>query len=164
MLWRPFVLSCSSICFKQMALYYAPIFFAYLLSRSLLFPKFNIARLTVIAFATLATFAIIFAPLYFLGGGLKNIHQCIHRIFPFARGIFEDKVANFWCVTNVFVKYKERFTIQQLQLYSLIATVTGYPAMIMTLLHPKKHLLPYVLMTYYDVLFFFLAFKYMKLS
>ena len=135
-----------SICFKQMALYYAPIFFAYLLSRSLLFPKFNIARLTVIAFATLATFAIIFAPLYFLGGGLKNIHQCIHRIFPFARGIFEDKVANFWCVTNVFVKYKERFTIQQLQLYSLISTVIAFlPAMIMTLLHPKKHLLPYVL-------------------
>ncbi|CAI4951660.1 AVN_HP_G0007090.mRNA.1.CDS.1 [Saccharomyces cerevisiae] len=70
-----------------MALYYAPIFFAYLLSRSLLFPKFNIARLTVIA-----------------------------------------------------------FTIQQLQLYSLIATVIAFlPAMIMTLLHPKKHLLPYVL-------------------
>lgn len=32
------------------------------------------------------------------------------RIFPFSRGLFEDKVANFWCFTNVTVlKWKRLF-------------------------------------------------------
>lgn len=32
--------------------------------------------------------------------------QPIIRIFPFARGLFEDKVANFWCASNVVIKWK----------------------------------------------------------
>lgn len=35
-----------------------------------------------------------------------GILQPITRIFPFARGLFEDKVANFWCATNVVFKWK----------------------------------------------------------
>lgn len=135
-----------SICFKQMALYYAPIFFAYLLSKSLFSPRFNFPRLLSIAIATISSFAAIYAPLYILGGGLRNVIQSVHRIFPFARGIFEDKVANFWCVTNIFFKYKYLFTQQELQLYSLIATTVGFlPAVIIILLHPKKHVILYAL-------------------
>ena len=29
---------------------------------------------------------------------LDQAKQVLHRLFPFARGLFEDKVANFWCV------------------------------------------------------------------
>lgn len=136
-----------SICFKQMALYYAPIFFAILLSKSLFYPKwFNIARLMAIALATLATFIAVYSPLYVFGNGFQDVLQSIHRIFPFARGIFEDKVANFWCVTNIVFKYKKIFTQEQLQLYSLIATVIGFlPAFVIVLFHPKKHLIPYAL-------------------
>ena len=40
------------------------------------------------------------------------------------------------------------FTQYQLKLYSLIATVVGFlPSFIITLLHPKKHLIPYALIT-----------------
>ncbi|CAL9732923.1 dolichyl pyrophosphate Man9GlcNAc2 alpha-1,3-glucosyltransferase [Monosporozyma unispora] len=138
-----------SICFKQMSLYYAPIFFAILLSKSLFYPRwFNLARLFAIGIATVATFVAVFAPLYVFGGDarLENVIQSIHRIFPFARGIFEDKVANFWCVTNIFFKYKQLFTQEELQLYSLAATVAGFlPAFIITIFHPKKHLIPYAL-------------------
>ncbi|SJM85830.1 probable Dolichyl pyrophosphate Man9GlcNAc2 alpha-1,3-glucosyltransferase [Zygosaccharomyces bailii] len=135
-----------SICFKQMALYYAPIFFAYLLSRSLFKIGIRIPRLLSVATATIATFSMIYLPLYLCGDGFKNIVQSLHRIFPFARGIFEDKVANFWCVTNVIVKYKILFTQQQLQLYSLIATSIGFlPAVFTVFLYPKKHLVPYAL-------------------
>lgn len=28
------------------------------------------------------------------------------RMFPFARGLFEDKVSNFWCVLNTVVKIR----------------------------------------------------------
>ncbi|QLQ82206.1 hypothetical protein HG537_0G04610 [Torulaspora globosa] len=137
-----------SICFKQMALYYAPIFFAYLLSKALFSPRFNFPRLLSIAVATLSTFAAVYAPLYVLGGGLPNVLQSLHRIFPFARGIFEDKVANFWCVTNIFFKYKETFTQDELQRYSLIATLIGFlPAAFVIFLYPKKHIIYYALAT-----------------
>lgn len=136
-----------SLCFKQMTLYYAPIFFGYLLGRSLFSRKFfNIPRFLSIAFSTLFTFVIMYAPLYMFGGGLRNITQSVQRIFPFSRGIFEDKVANFWCVSNIFIKYKILYTQQQLQLYSLIATVVGFlPAFVTILFYPKKHLIPYTL-------------------
>lgn len=137
-----------SICFKQMALYYAPIFFAYLLSKALFSPKFNVPRFLAIAIATILSFAAMYGPLYFLGGGLNNVTQSIHRVFPFARGIFEDKVGNFWCVTNVFFKYKLSFTQEQLQLYSLAATTIGFlPAVLVIFFHPKKHIIPYALAT-----------------
>lgn len=135
-----------SICFKQMALYYSPIFFAYLLGRSVFKTGIHIPRFLSIGITTIATLLVIYIPLYIKGGGLQNISQSIHRIFPFARGIFEDKVANFWCVTNVFVKYKVLFTQQQLQLYSLVATTVGFlPAVLLVLLYPKKHLIPFAL-------------------
>ncbi|EDO17431.1 hypothetical protein Kpol_1037p27 [Vanderwaltozyma polyspora DSM 70294] len=136
-----------SICFKQMALYYAPIFFGYLLGRSLFSRKFfNISRFLSIAISTVFAFFSMYAPLYVFGGGLRNVIQSVHRIFPFARGLFEDKVANFWCVTNIFIKYKILYTQKELQLYSLIATVVGFlPAVVTILFYPKKHLLPYAL-------------------
>lgn len=135
-----------SICFKQMALYYAPIFFAILLSKSLFSPRFNIARFISVAIITVVGFLSMFLPLYIFGNGFQNVLQSIHRIFPFARGIFEDKVANFWCVTNIIFKYKIRFTQDQLQLYSLAATLIGFlPAMIIILRYPMRHLLPYAL-------------------
>ncbi|KAG1887587.1 ALG6, ALG8 glycosyltransferase family-domain-containing protein [Suillus subluteus] len=40
---------------------------------------------------------------------LSNIAAPIIRIFPFGRGLFEDKVANFWCFTNALVKWKRLF-------------------------------------------------------
>ncbi|EJW76739.1 hypothetical protein WUBG_12351, partial [Wuchereria bancrofti] len=39
----------------------------------------------------------------------SDLMQILHRIFPFYRGIFEDKVANFWCFINVFYKLKDNF-------------------------------------------------------
>ncbi|CAI4508367.1 ALI_HP2_G0042940.mRNA.1.CDS.1 [Saccharomyces cerevisiae] len=132
-----------SFTFKQMALYYSPIFFAYMLSKSLISPSFNLPRLFGIAIATVLSFGAIFAPLY-LFGGLYNVLQSVHRIFPFARGIFEDKVANFWCVSNVLLKYNEKYTQIQLQKYSLYATVAGLlPAFALVFFYPKKHMLPY---------------------
>lgn len=134
-----------SICFKQMALYYSPIIFAYLLSKSIYSPHFNFPRLFAVAISTILAFIGCFGPIYVFGG-YKNLVQSIHRIFPFARGIFEDKVANFWCVSNILIKYKNLFTQNDLQLYSLIATVVGLlPSFIITFLYPKKHLLPYAL-------------------
>lgn len=42
----------------------------------------------------------------------------VHRIFPFARGLFEDKVANVWCVADLVLKIKRHVTAaQQMRLW-----------------------------------------------
>lgn len=131
-----------SICFKQMALYYAPIIFAYLLGICV-FPQLNIKRLVAIGLITLSTFAIVLAPLY-ITGGLPVLAQCLVRVFPFQRGLWEDKVANVWCTVNTFVKLKTLFTGAELQRLSFAATLAGIlPPMATIFFYPKKHLLPW---------------------
>lgn len=147
-----------SMCFKQMALYYSPIFFSYLLSKSLYTPRFNLPRFISVSIATVLTFLIMFGPLYIFGD-FSNVLQSIQRIFPLERGLFEDKVANFWCVSNVFIKYKEVYTPKMLQLYSLTATFIAFlPSVIIIFLYPKKHILPYAL-TASSMSFFFFSFQ-----
>lgn len=132
----------AAIMFKQMALYYAPVVFAYLLGICV-FPQINIWRLVQIAAATTASFAATLAPLYVYGGA-ASVQQMVVRIFPFSRGLWEDKVANFWCAANTFVKFKYMFTPEQLQRLSLIVTLGAIaPAMLIIFFRPRRHLLPW---------------------
>lgn len=63
--------------------------------------------------------------------------QVLHRIFPFSRGLFEDKVANFWCALNVVVKIRH-LQPQVLQYASLIATSMGIlPPCLIIFLRPR---------------------------
>lgn len=117
------VLFTLAIGFKQMALYYAPIFFFYLLSLCV-FPRFNLTRLIYIAISVLAALTFLFGP-FLYAGGIAQVKQIFIRMFPFNRGIFEDKVANFWCATNVVIKYKKIFSTSQLKNFSLLLTILG---------------------------------------
>lgn len=127
------------INFKQMGLYYAPFIFAYLLSKTFTnvhdtkqwsFIKcFNLNRLLAIGFTVIITFATILFP-FALAGYLSEgeevidqLKQILIRVFPFQRGIFEDKVANFWCTTNLVIKYRNIFTLPQLTKISLLLTI-----------------------------------------
>jgi len=59
---------------------------------------------------TILTFIILFALFIPPFSPLATITAPITRIFPFQRGLFADKVANFWCFTNVLVlKWKGMF-------------------------------------------------------
>ena len=102
-----------ALCFKQMALYYAPAVFAYLLGICV-FPHIDIRRLAFIGAVVVATFGLVCAPLV-VSGGPEQIIQCLVRVFPFGRGLWEDKVANFWCAMNVFIKFRVRFGPVMLQ-------------------------------------------------
>ena len=42
-------------------------------------------------------------------------YPVLHRIFPFDRGLFEDKVANFWCIADFLIKLR-RFVTPTLQM------------------------------------------------
>ena len=162
--------------FKQMALYYAPAIFAYLLG-SCLTPRLRIGRLLAIAIVTILAFAAILAPLLAgtlydlyrgfalpyrpvppflaerritldpltpLGAITLQISQVIHRIFPFARGLFEDKVANFWCTLHTFYK------LHRLEPFIALPRLSAYftfmsilPSMSILFACPRPNLLPY---------------------
>lgn len=162
--------------FKQMALYYAPAIFAFLLG-SCLTPRIRIGRLLAIATITILAFAVVLAPLIAgtlydlyrgfalpyrplppflaerqitidsstpLGAIALQLSQLTHRIFPFARGLFEDKVANFWCALHTFYK------LQRLESYIALPRLSAYftfmavlPSMSVLVGCPRPSLLPY---------------------
>ena len=134
-----------SLGFKQMALYYAPAIGSYLLAKCLrlgiikgyeIFMKSwhsnsrrcnSRSRLFVqLAIITLSTFIVLFLPWLPPFAAFSSITQPVIRIFPFARGLFEDKVANFWCATNVVVKWKSRMSSGTLVKLSTLFTAIGF--------------------------------------
>lgn len=98
-----------SLNFKQMSLYYSlPIFF-YMLK--VCWTQTSVWRkglkLTGIAFVVLTTFTILWWP-YLIS--VDSTLQVLNRIFPFNRGIYEDKVANFWYCLSIVFKVKKFFS------------------------------------------------------
>lgn len=178
-MWASIFFVCA-LGFKQMALYYAPAVFAFLLG-SCTFPRINIGRFMGIAAVTLASFAVLVLPivlgtLYDVSRGIdsrpdldgphpplpifaflstyldtnalyypivEQAFQMVHRVFPFARGLFEDKVANFWCAANVVIKLR-KYPTELLQRVSLLATLASIaPPCAILFFKPRKELLPY---------------------
>lgn len=177
MLWAS-VFFVAALGFKQMALYFAPTIFFYLLGVCFS-PRVRIGRLAGISVVTIISFLILFAPLLagavydryrgidsetkpaqppllmalpitfdessWLYPPILQLSQSIHRIFPFARGIFEDKVANLWCVFNVIYKL-HRFPSELLQRASLILTLISIlPSCAVICRYPRHNLLPLAL-------------------
>ncbi|KAF2013108.1 glycosyltransferase family 57 protein [Aaosphaeria arxii CBS 175.79] len=164
----------AALGFKQMALFYAPAIFAYLLGLCL-FPRLAFTRLLAIAIVTIVSFGILYLP-FLLGIAhdiyhglslddlpippflasipiglndeawyypfLLEVSQSIHRIFPFSRGLFEDKVANIWCTIHTLHKL-HRYPSALLQRAALVATSISIsvPCLIL-FLRPKRALLP----------------------
>jgi len=149
----PFVLS---LTFKQMSLYYAPTIFIYLLSLSLpSFTRPNLRLLIPLGITVILTFLIVFAPFLLPSHG-SNIFdprqwdfitpsQILHRVFPFGRGLWEDKLANTWCATNILLKWRSLFPVHTLQLLSLLTTLCAIsPGLIFLFRTPFRKKLPEV--------------------
>lgn len=133
-----------SLGFKQMALYYAPAVGSYLIAKCLYLgltegcvafsPRHQVAysqpgsrRLFLqLALVTSISFVVLFLPFLPPFAPLSTILHPITRIFPFARGLFEDKVANFWCATNVVFKWKLWFPRGALVKLSTLLTAAGF--------------------------------------
>lgn len=60
----------------------------------------GLKRLTKLGIVVVLTFAALWLPWL---GSKESALQVLHRIFPLARGVFEDKVSNVWCIINVAV-------------------------------------------------------------
>lgn len=97
--------------YKQMELYHALPFFFYLLAKAVNSSRdshgMRLAKAmrTLVVLGTLVIFSFVVIWLPWLNS-LTQVAQVVHRIFPVARGVFEDKVANAWCFINVIYKLK----------------------------------------------------------
>ncbi|XP_034237190.1 dolichyl pyrophosphate Man9GlcNAc2 alpha-1,3-glucosyltransferase [Thrips palmi] len=133
-----------ALSFKQMSLYHAFPFFFYLLGDTL---KGGILKgvpnLAAIAFVVLSTFALLWSP--FLTE-INQIKQVFVRLFPFARGVFEDKVSNVWCALNVLIKIKNLFKNEEMALMCLVSTlIVVLPSCLDILFRPNKKKFVYAL-------------------
>eukprot|EP01065_Artemidia_motanka_P024036 TRINITY_DN28693_c0_g1_i1.p1 TRINITY_DN28693_c0_g1~~TRINITY_DN28693_c0_g1_i1.p1 ORF type:complete len:501 (+),score=122.70 TRINITY_DN28693_c0_g1_i1:67-1569(+) len=101
------VLFTSALLFKQISLYYAPAFFAAILAVCLSGGggvAAKVSNVAVTGMVVLCTAALLFSPWLAATSPVAEVAQVIHRMFPFARGLYEDKVANFWCSASVVLK------------------------------------------------------------
>ncbi|PRP83837.1 hypothetical protein PROFUN_08952 [Planoprotostelium fungivorum] len=96
-----------SLNFKQMSLYFALPFFFHMLGEALHLKSWrgSFSRIFFLGAGVILTFGTLWVPFY-AANGLEGLGQLIHRLFPVARGLFEDKVANFWCTIDLVVKLK----------------------------------------------------------
>ena len=125
--WLGSALFCLALNHKQMALYFAPAFFAHLLGRALRRPGGAAARLTAVAglgFAVVATFGLVWAP--FLWPDPEAALAALRRLAPLQRGLFEDYVANFWCASHPLFRWKERFEVPTLVRTCTLATLAAF--------------------------------------
>jgi len=84
----------------------------------------------------ICTFALVWAPFIFLGS--DSVLQVVKRCFPFGRGLFEDKVANFWCSLDVVVKLKHTLSIPDLaKLSGGVTLLLALPANLHLLIRPN---------------------------
>lgn len=84
-----------------------------------------------LALITTSTFLLLFLPFLPPFATFSAILGPISRIFPFDRGLFEDKVANFWCASNVIFKWKAWASRGFLVKASTLLTALGFlPAVV----------------------------------
>eukprot|EP01006_Ploeotia_vitrea_P066292 TRINITY_DN94680_c0_g1_i1.p1 TRINITY_DN94680_c0_g1~~TRINITY_DN94680_c0_g1_i1.p1 ORF type:complete len:544 (+),score=31.37 TRINITY_DN94680_c0_g1_i1:132-1634(+) len=130
---------CLALNYKQMTLYYVPVFFFYLVGVGWKKgPVGCLMKVIALGVVVIATFAALWYP--WLEAGLDDTLQVVHRIFPFARGLYEDKVANFWCSMAPLIKFHRVLPQKVLVFLSTFLTLLGFlPTSIRLVQHPTMN-------------------------
>ncbi|XP_074077365.1 dolichyl pyrophosphate Man9GlcNAc2 alpha-1,3-glucosyltransferase isoform X2 [Macrotis lagotis] len=138
---------CLALNYKQMELYHALPFFCFLLGRCLkkgLKGKGLVLLVRLVA-TVAAAFALCWLP--FLTQ-VEQTLQVLRRLFPVGRGLFEDKVANFWCSLNVLLKIKEILSPQTQLMFSFALTLLSLlPTCVKLTLQPSLQGFKYALVS-----------------
>ncbi|KAI6171994.1 Alpha-1,3-glucosyltransferase [Aphelenchoides besseyi] len=119
----------GSICFilalnfKQIALYYSlPVF------------VFLFANVVKLGLTVVLTMVLLWLP--FLS--MEQLPQVLHRIFPMARGLYEDKVASFWCAISPLYKFREFPIHFMAKLSSISIILLSLPTLILLARRPNE--------------------------
>ena len=87
------------------------------------------------------------------------ILQPLQAIFPVHRGLYQLKVPNFWCFTDVFFKWESRFSNQILVvLCALLSLIGSIPSIIVGIFFPYKQKL--TLLVFLNISLSFFLFSY----
>lgn len=133
---------CGALNHKQMTLYFAPAIFSHLLGLCLKQPAIGqkITMFLFLGIAVILSFSIMWVP--FLSN-VSLLQQIIYRIFPLRRGLFEDYVANFWCVSSLVFKWKKYFNEALLaKSCALLTLAAAFPSLVMEFQWPSSKTLP----------------------
>lgn len=133
---------CLALNYKQMELYHSLPFFFYLLGKASLSAKqkfiFSLG-IVKLGITVIVIFGACWIPFY-LTNGTQGIRDVISRIFPVNRGIYEDKVASFWCSLSVVLKVREILSTNALVWSSVgITLLLSLPSLLNLLRNPTPH-------------------------
>ncbi|RMZ52404.1 hypothetical protein APUTEX25_000679, partial [Auxenochlorella protothecoides] len=131
-------LFCAALNHKQMILYFAPAFFSHMLGTCLQQRSAwgKLFLLASIGGVVLASFGIVWVPFLATPGGPLPV---LRRIFPTARGLFEDYVANLWCASSLAIKWRRLLAPSQLLRLCAAGTLAAVlPAMACQLRRPTR--------------------------
>eukprot|EP00899_Mesostigma_viride_P024519 jgi/Mesvir1/5251/Mv15370-RA.1 len=122
---------------KQMSLYYAPAFFAHLLGTSLRSrPSVACLKIAQLGTAVVAMFVVCWLPYL---SSLDASLAVLHRVLPFSRGLYEDYVSNFWCVSSLVIKWRRLLPLASLTKLCAAATIlAAAPSMAHQIAHPSR--------------------------
>ena len=148
--------------YKQMGLYYAIIFPCYVIKKLFFSEEKNLKKYLISCL-----YIILYGIITILGMGIvyfpwiknKKLKDVFHRIFPVQRGIFEDKVATFWCVLNIFIKLKN-FDNNNLIKFSLILTLLGCLLPVFVIFKSNKITKKICIKSFFIISFSFYLFSY----
>jgi len=159
---------CLAINFKQMSLYYSVAFFVFVVTKiftdssyskrsmikKLIWCSWKIVWLGGIV---IGTNLVLWSPYIFSKSAIWKV--MLQRIFPVYRGLYEDKVANFWCFINNFIKMRSLFSHRILTLFSTGCTLLGcLPTIIMLMKRPNRKAF---IMSIFNISMSFYMFSYM---
>ena len=102
-----------------MELYHAVPFFCFLLGKALR-SETPLRKIISLGATVVLTFAVCWLPFLMTP---HLVPQVLHRLFPFERGLYEDKVANFWCSMSVVIKVRQLLSRATLVKLSLVSTL-----------------------------------------
>lgn len=122
-----------SIAFKQMNIYSIPAFGVALLGIGLAEKSVGLVLVSYMkwGFTALATLALCFGP--FLQSQ-ELLFTVLKRLFPVNRGLFEEKVSNFWCTLSILTKFHRKHSNEQLFQYCLVSVALALSPMLLGLL------------------------------
>ncbi|KAK6990280.1 dolichyl pyrophosphate Man9GlcNAc2 alpha-1 3-glucosyltransferase isoform X1 [Biomphalaria glabrata] len=148
------LLFCLALNYKQMELYHALPFFAYLFG-ALIQQKIaqGITKFISLSSVVALTFLALWLPFI---SSADSILSVIHRLFPVKRGLYEDKVANVWCAASIIIKFKEIFSQSDMAIICLVTTtICLLPSFLHLIQNPTIQHLHYALINAALVFFLF---------
>jgi len=113
-----------SLAFKQMNIYSLPAFGFALLGIGMSGGSLKSTSMAYVKYAicSLLTLTACFSP--FLESK-ETVLSVLHRLFPLNRGLFEEKVANFWCSLAILTKFHRKCSNEQLFQYCLVSVLVA---------------------------------------